>query len=436
MIKMKISFWLRNGSLHVRVPYKGTYMRLSTRIKVPTHLVFHVSKQKFAGNSDEVASYNAELVRHTQFIQKVLETHSDLKKEYETFVGKNSAISIDEEEKFDIYSLCCRYIQEASSGKIRKRSGSCIKPSSLITYRGAIAHWNDFSVLYGKIDMMEYNLAMITDLNKKRQLADRWDSYFSKFVEYLTRVGMLINTKSMIMNITAIIIRHYASKYFLVVPELPKVAPSLNPIVVLDPEFMWGFLKDSKYEKLEGEMKYTWEIAATIMVTSMRISDVVSIKWENLTERKNGMFMSKVNMKTSEPTYTMIPPRLANIYRENMAKHGHIFCLNKYKKVEIVYKNMSELFASYPELHKEVSMTKLDPRGVPFIETKPLYKWVTPHMLRKTAITAMMVDGRSDDFIRLHSGHSRRTNTLERYKGFVESHFNQEMNSYASRFAE
>lgn len=435
MIRMKITFWERNRVVQVRVPYQGTYLRMSTKIKVPEHIVFYESKQLFAGSSIEVVSLNSEITRHRVFIQQVLASGYDLRKEYEAFLRPLDGVYV-EDEQFDLYSLGCRYLQEATSGKIKKKSGARIKPSTIHTYRGPVAHLHDFANLNGKLDIMNYNLAHITDLSQKRRVADEWENYFNKFIEYLTRIGLVLNTKSAVLNIIGIVIRHYAAKYFLILPETPKMAPSLNPIVVLEPEFMWKFIADGRYDKLEGEQRFTWEICATIMATSMRISDVASIKWQHMTERPDGLFMSKLNIKTSEPTYTMIPPKLANIFRENMARHGDIYCMRPTNGIDRVYKNITNLFAKYPELHRSVSMSKIDARGEPYLVTKMLYEWVTPHMLRKTAITAMMVDGRSDDFIRLHSGHSRRGNTLERYKGFVQSHYNQEMNTYASRFAE
>lgn len=425
---MKISFFLRGTTLQVRVPYKGTYLRLSTGIKIPDHLKFYVSKQSVAGYSMEAKGINSEVVRHKAFIQEVLATGYDLKSEYESFT-KPVAMESIEEEKFDIISICESYVRECQRGKITRKDGSVKKPSTIRTYNHAINTLKSYALIKGKIDLLEHNLSHLQDIQKKRAIAENWENYFKGFDMYMVQNGHLKNSRAIVMNVLNTIVKYYCSKLFILVPEIPKVNFAEKPIVVLDPEFVIKFMNDPLYEKLEGNMRFVWEVAATILVTTMRISDVFSLKWEHLSDRKDGLFLNKMNIKTGGNTNMILPTKLANVFRENMAKHGEIFTPTKDRE-NVLYANLPKLFAKYPELQHNHSAYEMNADGTNELVTQPLYEWVKPHMLRKTAITTMLVMGIDEQHVKFASGHVFSSKSFEKYRAFIDRNFNNQLNNY------
>jgi hypothetical protein len=413
----------------VRVPYKGTYLRLSTGIKIPPYATFSTTKQAFSGKGDEVKLLNSEKERHYLFILEAARSGYDLKKEYESFV--EPCFEQEEEESYDLVSLFNRYIAGASKGDIRKKDGSRLKPSTISNLRYSVTIFQEYSGLTGKLDLLNFNLSSIQDLNKKKQLAERWDTYFNGFLKYMSQKGLKINTKSIVLLNLGIMLNHFTRSMFIMVPQIPRLKQIDNPIVVLDSEFIFGtFLVDGKYSKLEGNLRYAWEIAATILVTTMRVSDVMELKWGNLIDRKDGMFLNKTNIKTGGQTNMIIPKVLANIYRDNMAKYGQIYTPCAEHKEAIIYRELENLFAMYPELHNQVSVTMVSPSGELELVTKKLYEWVKPHMLRKSAITSMLVKGISEQHVKFASGHKHDSKAFEKYRGFIDRNFNNELNNY------
>lgn len=425
---MKISFFLRGTTLQVRVPYNGTYLRLSTGIKVPDHLKFYVSKQSVSGYSMEAKGINSEIIRHKAFIQEVLSTGHDLRSEYDTFT-KPMEVSSIVEDSYDILALCRNYVYECQCGKITRKDGAPKKPSTIKTYNHAINTLANYVAIKGNLDLLDYNLSHIQDVQKKKALAEKWEVYFKGLDTYMVQNGHLKNSRAIVLHVLHSIVKHYAGKLYILVPEIPKINFAEKPIVVLEPDFVLKFLNDPLYEKLDGNMKFVWEVAATILVTTMRISDVFTLKWEHMTDRKDGLFLNKMNIKTGNNTNMILPTKLANVFRENMAKHGQIFTPVKAQEA-VIYSELPKLFAMYPDLQQNYSTYQMNADGSKHLVTQPLYEWVKPHMLRKTAITTMLVMGIDEQHVKFASGHVHTSKSFEKYRAFIDRNFNNQLNNY------
>lgn len=425
---MKVSFFERGNKLQVRVPYRGAYLRLSTGIKIMPYVQFLKTKQQFKGG-DEAKALNMELDRHRLFIIEVLRGGYDLKKEYENFTQPTEVVA--EQEDYTLLGLCNKYIADASKGVIKKRDGNRIKPSTIDAFRFATNVLNEYRGLGGNIDLLEYNLSNIQDIQKKKAMADRWTRYFNGMLEYMRSRDFKINSRSVVMLNIGIIVNHYAKEFFIMVPPIPKVKQVDNPIIVLDDEFLFGtFLVDDTYSKLEGNLRFVWEVCATIIITTMRISDVVSLEWKHMVDRKDGLFLAKLNEKTGANTNMIIPKKLADIFRENMAKHQDIFTPVEGNRSDVVYTYIEKLFSMYPELEHSVSASMVNVQGNMEMVTKKLYEWVKPHMLRKTAITSLLNNGVSEGHVKFASGHSKNSKAFEKYRAFNDRNFNNELNNY------
>ena len=432
---MKISFFLRDSRLQVRLAVDGNYLRLTTGIKVPKHVKFAKTKQKFTGSNTEVVMLNQEVDRLKNFLANTKGSVEQIKSKYDQFINPKFVDSEDKEEAYDIVSLCNAYYKGMVTGSILSKKGVRFKQATIKSYFYAIHMIKSYASTAGELNIVNYNLAALSDLNKKRQLAKEWDKWIDGFHKYLARVAdYSTNSMATVTTILSVILKHYSDVLYIQIPQVKIVKPHEVPIVVLDPEFIKKFTSDPRYNNLKGVQRFTWEVCATIMITSMRISDIVSLKWENLVERPDGLFLSKWNQKTGAMSNMLLPKRLADIFRDNMAMHGDIYTPVKGDKDDIVYKHIPELFATYEDLKKDVSASVLNRDGVLDTITKPMFQWVKPHMLRKTAITAMLAKGIDQTHVKFASGHSANSAAFQKYVGFVERNFTNELSSYYSTF--
>lgn len=426
---MKVSFFARGNKLQVRVPQKGIYVRLSSGIVIPSNLKFTTTRQVVSGTSQEAQEINAEITRHRKFISSVLNNGLDLKKEYDAFLEPIEVI-IDNTD-YEIVSLCRQYIQRCINGEIKARSGRKVTTSTLTNYRFIVNSLHQYAHTAPRLELLSYNLSHITDIQTKTKISDRWQSWFNGFIIYMTNKGFKVNTKSLVMNVLNTMVNYYQKKFFILLPSIPKVKSYEIPIVVLPDGFVTTFINSPIYEKLEGEMKFVFEACATMLFSSLRVSDAVTLKWDNFTDNKKNLFMNKWNLKTGALSTAPFPKRLENIYRENANKYKDIYTpiSNKDRK-SVIYHNIKELFKMFPELHEVVSSSVIDPEGNMHSDTKPLYEWVTPHMLRKTAITNMDALGMAEATIKQMTGHKENSRAYSRYKAYNNRRHNEDMERY------
>lgn len=316
-------------------------------------------------------------------------------------------------DSFDLVSLINKYSELAKAGVITKNNGKnlSIKSLQLIDYVYKL------HAQYGK----RFNLkkhALVGSLEEKKEIRDSFLSHMRGFEKFLN--GYASSTKVTIVNVTNNIIKYWAEELFITIPKLRYVYSEPKPIIVLPEDVVKEFLQD---KDLTGDMLMTWEVCATMLVTTLRIGDATDISSRNL----NNGFLIKHNQKTGALSSTPLPRFLVEIFSSNIQKFGRVYATHPNHTT--IYANMKELFKRYPSAHKEMSF-QID--GV--MVTKPVYEWVKPHMIRKTAITNMIAAGVPDRDIKLLSGHTPSSKSFELYVAFNERKHQESIKKYHEQF--
>lgn len=427
---MTISFYQRATTIYCRVHHGTNMIRVSTGIKVPTHVKF--AKDKFSGGTPEVASLNAELSRQKTIINELYaEYMGDLVKVRENYLTPELEQYV-EEETYDLLNLAFKYLDGMTSGVIKTRQKNRFRESSCLTYRFAARTLAQFYHVYGGMNLEEFTLEGKT-LKEKQMLTDRFIAYFDKLNDYMIDAGLGMNSRRDVINILSVIVNYQKERLFLSLPKIPSLTLHESPIIVLQPEFLKKFVMDEHklYQTFSAEYKYMWEVISTMLVTSFRISDAVLLTKDDFTFRNGDVFLVKENQKTGEDTEMPLPNALTDVYMKNLTHHRSIYTpITQQDKARLVRSGIKEFFMAYPEMHEMVTVKKVDVRGNKIAITKRLYEWVHPHMLRKTAITTMLVNNVSPDHVKFASGHRTNSHSFNRYVGFVDRHYKSQINDY------
>ena len=423
---MKVSFYTRGSVVQARVTDGANNgLRISTGIKVLPHLKFN---KRFIGKGLEVASLNNELDRikikiTEQYLQK-----SDL--------GKIEVTKVNEtghDNMYDLDVLLMMYVQMMKTGELLSSSKKRYSKATINLYHYVAKLIEEFSGFHGYLNLSKCHLDNALSVEDKVVILDNFNNYFTKLENYLTDRGNSISNRSNSLNIAGVMINYWAKKYFFNLPKVPRVQADKRPIVVLPPSFVKSFLNDlGKYNNMNTEMKLMWEISATILITTLRISDVLTLSEKDLTIQKDGVLLNKKNQKTGVLSQMPLPKFLGDIYTINLARYGRIFSMEP--SLDAVYYHIKNLFRMYDEAKDIVTVSRLDEKGQQYYESKPLWDWVHPHLLRKTAITTMLYNGVPERYIKFCSGHEARSLAFEDYVGHVEKNFKNQVSNYYDSF--
>lgn len=427
---MTISFFQRGDTINARLT-DGTKVsiRLTTGIKVPHYAKF--VKDKFVGTTPDIPGLNNDLLRMKIQLSELYLHYKDPVKVKDNFNPKTPDLLVIDEESYDLVELCRMYIKKANSGEIKAKTERKLSYNTIRAYGHAVANLDEYSRIAGSMDLKEMSIEASYDTATKRKLSGKFTSYFKGLDDFMTDKQYNLRTRSGIMNFLSIMVHYWERELFLRLPKIAYAQAPDNQVVVLDPQFVSKFLTDNLYERLDTNMKYVWEVCATILITTMRLDDAVKLNVSDLNITPNSIFLSKVNGKTKATTDVPLPKVLENIFRHNLTYHGSVFCRKSDQK--LVNAKIRDLFALYDEMHQVVSVRKVGVDGNYDSKMAPFYEHVHPHMLRKTAITTMIYNGVSERHIKFLSGHSFKSGAFEKYVAFVDRNFRTEVTDYFSK---
>lgn len=181
-------------------------------------------------------------------------------------------------------------------------------------------------------------------------------------------------------------------------------------IVILDTEFAKAFVNDDHelYDTLSDKLQAIWEMSAVMLTTCLRFSDAQTLKEEDF----NADRITVKNQKTGTVTSCPIPASLAEKLTVNLLNHGKLYTTELSK--DSCYRALPRLLEMYPEMEKKTDLKF--------------------HVFRKTAISLMLAMKVPQTIVMRASGHSIGSKAFARYVGHVETMFNQEINSFQSKF--
>jgi len=424
---MTISFFQRGDTINARLT-DGTQVsiRLTTGMKVPHYAKF--VKDKFVGSTPDIPALNNDLLRMKIQLSELYLHYKDPVKVKEMFNPKTPDLPVIDDDSHDLMDLCRSYLNKARSGDIKAKSERPLSINTIRAYRHAVDNLEEYSRIAGSIDLKELSIEAGYDTNTKRKLSNKFTAFFKGLDDYMTDKRYNLRTRSLVMGYLAIMVRHWERELFLRLPKIAYAQAPDNQVVVLDPEFVGKFLSSDLYKKLDTDMRYVWEVCATILITTMRLDDAVNLKVEDLQITPTSMFLSKVNGKTKAITDVPLPKVLEDIFRHNLTYNGGVFCRKPDHK--LVGKKIRDLFSLYDEMHQVVSVRKLGVDGNYEARMAPFYEHIHPHLLRKTAITTMIYNGVSERHIKFLSGHSLKSGAFEKYVAFVDRNFRSEVTTY------
>lgn len=415
---MRLSFYKQRRTIYFSIIEKGVRLRITTGISLPEGTDF--KDGLFVGEfADELNEFLSN--KKTEILSLWRQRH-DL--DYVRKMYKPEYFMVKPKTSFELlFMLREQYRQMEAMGRQSK--------NTMKGYWGSIKKLADYvSDGNGTIDILDYTSDHRDSMNQRKQKIDRYIQYFRKFEDYLSDHEYVLSSRFTIMRCLASLINMICESYNISLPKVPLPVLKHNPVITLQPDFVAKFVSDQYkiYDGLDEDQKYAWEIAATILVTTFRLSDALSLSMNDISEREGRMFIAKMNKKTGQFSYIPVPSKMAAIFKSNYEKYGDIY--TKHFSGTSIPMAIKDVFSMISEMHEEIVMKRIGVKGEEIINIMPIYKAIHPHMLRKTAITTMVYMGVSDRHIKFASGHSENSRAFERYVGHVEKMFKTELIDY------
>ena len=200
-----------------------------------------------------------------------------------------------------------------------------------------------------------------------------------------------------------------------------------SPIIVLDEEKLKFLIWDLDFDQsLEPHLKSTKDVFVVGCTIGLRYSDLIALNGRNIERSGQSIYIVTTSKKTNTETRIKIPTYIHNIISTYQSRNSllPVVSLNTFnynlKQIGELAGWTYEVGKSrvYDGVRKEIKTNK--GHNYRFCDL------LSSHVMRKTAITTLLVLGMPEPLVRKISGHAPNSKEFYRYVKYSQSFFDQE----------
>jgi integrase len=333
----------------------------------------------------------------------------------------------------EIIPLFKQFIKETQTGKRLKKNGERIKPSTIRNYENTLRNLIRFSA-DTKFDLRICNAYK---LDKRELLTEKsyWKKFYHKFTEYLYKKNCHDNYVGSNIKIIRLFFNYLKNDKDLSTGNFQRlfyVRKEEIEILVLSPEQLKFLIHDKEFEqKLNPENRRIKDIFVFGCTTGLRYSDIFLLTNKNFELMNGALYLKLKSQKTKTFSYIKLAQYAVKIYHRYQPKNNQttVFrktCLDNFNSHLKKIGEQANFTAPI-----EVSREK---QGKPHKITKktncPKNRFcdkMSSHMMRRTAITTLLLLGMPEHLVRKISGHSNASTTFNRYVHYAQAYIDKEI---------
>lgn len=337
-----------------------------------------------------------------------------------------------------IIPLFNQFIKETETGKRLKKNGERIQKASIENYKYVLQNLIQFSS-----NTKFERLCDASRLDKRELLSEKnyWKKFYQKFTEYLYKKGCHDNYVGANIKVIRVFFNYLKNDKDFFTGDFQRlfyVRKEEVEIFVLSPEQLKFMIHDKAFEEsLIPSLQRVKDIFVFGCTTGLRYSDIFLLTSKNFERNGNDWYLKLKSKKTKTFSLIKLPAYAVFIYQKYQRKDsklplfGKISLFNFNKSL----KQIGELagFTNTVEVSRErqgkahkIVKSKENPQNR-FCDK------MSSHMMRRTAITTLLILGMPEHLVRKVSGHSSASSSFNRYIHYAQSYMDKEIEKVHSK---
>lgn len=338
-----------------------------------------------------------------------------------------------------IIPLFKQFIKETESGKRLKKNGERIKSGSVKNYEYVLLNMIQFSAE----TKFELRICDAQKLDKRELKSEKsyWKKFYQKFTEYLYKKGCHDNYVGANIKVIRVFFNYLKNDKDMFTGDFQRlfyVRKEEIEIFVLSLEQLKFLIHDIDFEKsLLPSQRRVKDIFVFGCTTGLRYSDIFSLTNKNFEKVDDEWYLKLKSVKTKTFSYIKLPNYAVDIYSKFQPKSNKASVFGKISLFNFnkTLKQIGELadFTAPIEISREKQgktqklVKKADLAHNRFCDK------MSSHMMRRTAITTMLILGMPEHLVRKVSGHSSASSSFNRYVHYAQGYMDMEIVKVHSR---
>lgn len=321
-----------------------------------------------------------------------------------------------------------KFIKDTETGKRLKKNGERIKQGSIDNYYYTMSNLAKFSVETG----FELRICDVSKLTKREFLSEKnyWKKFYKKFTEYLYKKGCYDNYVG--ANIKNVRTFFNYLKYDKDIntgdfQRLFYVRHEQIEILVLSLDQLKFLIHNKGFEvSLSNKLQKIKDMFVFGCTTGLRYSDLITLTNKNFEIQDGSWYLKIRSQKTKVFSFIKLPDYAVDIYakykpsKSRVSVFGNLTLYNFNKYLKLLGEEAGFIEPIQVVREKQGKSNK-QKTGNRFCDK------MSSHMMRRTAITTLLVSGMPEHLVRKISGHSHASKSFNRYVHYAQPYLDKEI---------
>ena len=330
------------------------------------------------------------------------------------------------------------FIRDTKNGKRRLKNGNRIRMSTINNYVSTLNKVREFQTTFN----MTIRLKHIPSLGRREQLKERkyWTKFGRSFLDFMQNQGLLNNYIGFHMkNMKAFhqYLKAYRNIDTGVMNEIFLVLKEEPPIVVLSTERLRFLVYNNDFKnRLNSKLKTSLDIFIFGCTTSLRFGDIANLKSTNLHKCNGAVYLVNQSQKSQIETRIKLPKYCMDLINLSSKRKKYLFPTISLSHFNENLKRIFEM-AGWTEPYPKMRFIKGSKKELKRT-TGEFYRFcdfASSHIMRKSAITNMLLLGMPESLVRKVSGHAPNSKEFYRYVQYSQLYLDDFTDKVFEKFA-
>ena len=323
-----------------------------------------------------------------------------------------------------------KFIKDTETGKRLKKNGTRITADSIQNYKSVLLNLERFIAK----EQFDWRICDVSKLTKREFATEKnyWKKFYYAFTEYLYSKGCHDNYVGTNIKILRTFFNYLKHEKDIPIGEFHKQFHVLKEdieVLVISPEQLKFLIHDSIFDKaLPEHLRQIKDIFVFGCTTGLRFSDIFLLSNKNFENKRVDSYLKVKSKKTKTYTAIKLPAYAVETYKKYKSKSNQVLLfkpisLSNFNKHLKTIGKLAGFDAPLEQLREKRGKVSKSRSGRPV----PFYHKMSSHMMRRTAITTLLILGMPEHLVRKISGHSPTSNSFARYVHYAQSYMDQEI---------
>ncbi|WP_299883458.1 tyrosine-type recombinase/integrase [uncultured Lacinutrix sp.] len=337
--------------------------------------------------------------------------------------------------KDPIIPLFIQFIKDSTTGKRLKKNGERISPQSIKNYQYALNNLVKFEADTG----FELRICNASKLNSRELASEKnyWKKFYKKFTEYLYKNGCYDNYVGANIKYIRTFFNYLKNEKDYPTGDFQRlfyVRKEEVDILVLSPEQLKYLIHDQAFSKsLTPAMRRIKDVFVFGCTTGLRFSDIFSLTNKNFEKQNNDWYLKIKSQKTKTYSFIKLPNYAVDIYKQYKPKSSRVSIFGTISL--FIFNRSLKHIGEKAGFTNAIHMTR-ERQGKTKATTKSTLRFcdkMSSHMMRRTAITTLLILGMPEHLVRKISGHSSSSSSFNRYVHYAQVYVDKEIDKVHSK---